>query len=499
MPDRQTILRATPRTTADAGRLLRIAWRYTLAILLVAVATVLTRRTQPVLGEISPLFFVAVMLSSWFGGMGPGLLATVLAGWASAFYFWNIPEGTGAFGWDDALRLVVFLICALLISFLLNMRRRAERSLRIANDNLETRVIERTRALEASNRIVRESEEGFRALIEGVTDCAICMLDPSGKIVQWNSGAQRIQGYTETEVLHCGFDLFFAINDKNTGEPAAELANAAASGRYQAERWRVRKDGSAFLANIIITPLLDENGKLRGFAHVARDITELKRLEREVLEISEREQRRIGQDLHDGLGQELTGLTFLSQNLARKLAERNIPEAADLRRMSELINKAIEKARDLAKGLSPVEWGPDGLAAALQNLSTRVADSYGIPCEFRRGRTVQVESHTAAVHLYRIAQEAVSNAARHSGAHRIWTSIDAEGSTVVLTVEDDGKGMPPRNGTNASSPQATSVGMGLHLMPYRARMIGAHFEIGPRPGGGTTVRCRYESSSRWAV
>jgi signal transduction histidine kinase len=352
--------------------LTQVIRRYCLAIILVVMATLLTQKTQPVLGEISPLFFVAVMLSTWFGGIGPGLAATALAGWASAYYFYDIPAGTGIFGWDDVLRLGVFLMVALLISFLLNMRRRAERQLRIANDNLESRVIERTRELEASNRIV------------------------------------------------------------------------------------------------------------------ARDITELKRLEKEVLEISEKEQRRIGHDLHDGLGQELTGLAFLCQNIARKLAEASRPEAAELQRISAVINSAIEKTRDLAKGLSPVEWGQDGLSAALQNLAIRVRESYGIPCEFHRERAVAVESHTAATHLYRIAQEALSNAARHSHASRIWISLDQEGEEVILSIQDNGTGIQPQT--------PLSRGMGLHLMPYRARMIGAAFDLQPRSGGGTVVRCAYRKS-----
>jgi len=473
-------------TDRAGNRLVYIALRYALSVGAVVIATLLTRKTQPVLGEISPLFFVAVMLSTWFGGMGPGLAATALAGWASAYYFYDIPAGTGIFGWDDMLRLVVFLMVALLISFLLNMRRRAERQLRNANDNLESRVLERTRELEASNRIARESEEGFRALIEGVTDCAICLLDEQGLVARWNSGAERIQGYPSVEVLHKDFEMFFTRQEQENGRPKEHLTHAAQSGRHEDEGWRIRRDGSLFWANVIITSLHDESGMLRGFAHVARDITELKRLEKEVLEISEKEQRRIGNDLHDGLGQELTGLAFLCQNVARRLAEQSLSEAGELRRISSVINSAIEKTRDLAKGLSPVEWGPDGLSAALQNLSIRVREAYGIPCEFHRGRAVAVASHTAATHLYRITQEALSNAARHSHATRIWISIDDDAGEVILSIEDNGTGIQLKIPGNR--------GMGLHLMPYRARMIGASFDLRSRPGGGTVVRCIYRKS-----
>jgi two-component system sensor kinase FixL len=459
---------------------------YLLAIFLVIIATLLTKRTQPKLGEISPLFFVAVMLSTWFGGMGPGLAATAMAGWAGAYFFYDIPAGTGVFGWDDLLRLMAFLMVALLISFLLNMRRRAELNLRMANENLESRVRDRTRELEASNRMVRESEEGFRALVDGVTDSAICLLDPGGEIVRWNSVAQKIQGYSEPEILHQNFEIFFTLQDRQGSRPAEILARAATTGRHEDEGWRIRKDGSPFWASVIITCLHDETGQLRGFAHVARDITELKRLEKEVLEISESEQRRIGHDLHDGLGQELTGLAFLSQNVGRKLSEQSLPEASELARISSMINGAIEKTRDLARGLSPVEWGPDGLSAALQNLAIRVRESYGLQCEFHRDRQVNVESHTAAVHLYRIAQEALSNAARHSKGNCIWISIADDAGKVVLTVEDNGVGIGPDSAGNK--------GMGLHLMPYRARTIGASFDIQPRPSGGTIIRCVYRKS-----
>jgi PAS domain S-box-containing protein len=463
-----------------------IARRYSLAGLFVLMATLLTRKTQPLLGEISPFFFVAVMLSAWFGGMGPGLFATALSGAASTYYFFDVPAGSGAFGWDDLLRPVLFLSVALLISFLLNMRQRAERSLRMANDHLELRVLERTRELETSNRMTRESEEGFRALIEGVTDCAICMLDPQGKVVRWNSGAEKIQGYSDAEILGKDFGIFFPRQEQASGRPAVQLSIAATTGRHQDEGWRTRRDGSAFWAHIIISRLHDDAGKLRGFAHVARDITELKRLEQEVLEISDKEQRRIGHDLHDGLGQELTGLAFLTQNVGRKLADKLLPEAAELQRISKVINSAIETTRDLAMGLAPVEWGPDGLSAALQNLALQVREAYGMQCEFTRGRAVRVESHNAAVHLYRIAQEALSNAARHSHATCIWISFIESADEVVLSIED--------NGTGIAATNADGKGMGLHLMPYRARSIGASFDLQTRAGGGTIVRCVYRNS-----
>jgi PAS domain S-box-containing protein len=462
-------------------------WPYLFAIVSVAVATALTRLTFPWLGELSSLFFVAVVLSTWYGGLGPGLLATVLAGAACASFTIDIPPGSGLFGADDALRLAVFLLACAVMSSLVHLRRRAEQELRNANEGLEQRVQERTRELESSSREARESEERFRALMEGVADYAICMLDAKGHVISWNSGAQRIQGYRQSEIFGRDCSLFYTAESRLHNKPDEHLQAAAALGRVEDEGWRVRKDQSRFWANVIITPLHDEKGELRGFAHVTRDITELKRLEKEVLEISEKEQQRIGHDLHDGLGQELTGVSFLSQNLRRRLAEQSLPEAAEAMRISELSNQAIEQVRELARGLSPVELGSDGLIAALRVLSDKMCQTYGITCTMQVSGAVRVEDHAAAVHLYRITQEALTNAMRHSGASAIVIRLEQDNREISLSVEDNGVGLPePRDG---------GKGLGLHLMLYRAKMIGATLGIAGRPGGGTVVRWTYRNST----
>jgi len=352
-----------PSSSRSSNGIASQAASYVLAIALVCVATLVTLKTQPILGEVSPLFFAAVVFAAWYGGLGPALLATALAGWASAYYFFNFPAGTGIFWWDDLLRLGIFLMVALLMSSLVHRRRRAETALRKANDELENRVRVRTRELESS-------------------------------------------------------------------------------------------------------------------------INELKRLEKEVLHISEEEQRRIGHDLHDGLGQELSGVAFLSQNLGQRLAEHSLPEAADANRISALINRAIEQTRELARGLSPVELGSDALLAAMRSLVAQARQTYGIPCELHIDNAVRVDDHAAAIHLYRIAQEALTNAARHSHASRIWISLRGTDRNLVLTLEDDGIGIARRNG---------GKGFGMHLMLYRARMIGATFSVQARSGGGTLVRCAYKN------
>jgi PAS domain S-box-containing protein len=470
----------------------RKALPYITSIALVAVATLITRKTQPLLGEISPLYFGALVISTWLGGIGPALLATALAGWASAYFFYDIPAGTGAFGWDDALRLGVFLMVALLMSSVVHLRQLAENSLKRANDELEHRVAERTLELESTMRRVVESEERFRILMEGVADYAICMLDPQGLVISWNAGSERIHGYRQSDIDHTSFACFYSPADRSRNKPAEHLHRAMADRRHEDEGWRIRKDGSAFWANVIITSLHDEAGTLKGFAHITRDITELKRLEREVLEISENEQQRIGQDLHDGLGQELTGLAFLSRNLARRLADLAQPEAAEeAQRISNLTTRAIEQTRELARGLSPVDLGPDGLLAALRTLAEQVQKMCGIPLELKLQATVRIEDHTAAVHLYRIAQEAITNAARHSRASHIRLGLQDMDRDIILTVEDDGMGMPANH--------SEKKGLGLRLMLYRARMIGASLIIQSRDGSSTLIRCVYRNAAEKKV
>ncbi len=461
----------------------RTAARYGAAAALVFIANFVTWRIQSTMGEsISPLFFAAVALAAGFAGIGPGLLATGLAGLLSAIFYPN-PPGTGLFWWDDLVRVCVFLMVALLISGLAHLRRAALADLKRANDGLEHRVRRRTDELERSNRRLTESEERFRVLVDGVSDHAICMLDDGGRVIGWNAGAERTLGYAAADVAGQSFEQFYPADARVRGEPAAHLRDAAATGRNEDEGWRVRRDGTRFWANAILTALADDGGRLRGFAHVLRDITEVKRLEKEVLEATETEQQRIGQDLHDGLGQELTGLSFLTQNLRRRLADAGRTEAAEADRIAGLIARTIDQTRELARGLSPVEWGSDGLAAALRNLARTVRATYGVPCTADCDTDARVEDHVAAVHLYRIAQEALTNAARHAAANQIELRLAADGPHVVLGVDDNGVGLP------TAAPAGR--GLGLRLMQYRSRSIGATLAWRPRPGGGTEVRCTY--------
>jgi PAS domain S-box-containing protein len=457
---------------------------YCLACASVAGALVVTLRLKPLLGEsISPLFFAAVMLSAWYGGLGPGLLATALAGWASAYFFPDNPPGGAVFSWDDSIRLAVFLMVATLISSLTSLRQRAQEALQQSLGEMEMRVLQRTAELRSSNEQLRQSEEQSRAMIDGVADYAIVMLDPDGIVLSWNAGAGRIEGYSEHEVVGQPVSRFFTAEDVQSGEPARHLHIAASQGRHEDEGWRVRKDGTRFLANVITTLLRDEAGKPRGFAQITRDVTELRNLESRILDVGESERRRIGHDLHDGLGQQLTGLALLTQSMADKLSGRSAGEADTAQRIVFMINEAIEQVRDLARGLAPVELGPDGLRAALRNLAGRMDGAGGVSCRFEADGEVDLDE-AVALHLYRIAQEAMNNAIRHGRATNIDLALRNTAAGGMLTIRDNGVGIKAnsRNGDG---------GIGIQVMNYRARMIGAALQVVANDGGGTVVSCAW--------
>jgi len=217
----------------------------------------------------------------------------------------------------------------------------------------------------------------------------------------------------------------------------------------------------------------------------ANDITERKRLERQILEISEQEQARIGQDLHDGLCQLLSGVKFKATLLEQKLQTKAPEEAQDARQIEALLNAAIQQARNMARGLHPVDLEARGLMSALEALAAGVASVFDVSCVCQFKGPVLVHDHVAATHLYRIAQEAINNALKHGQASKIWLRLALHQGRLTLTVRDNGLGLPAKPQTNG--------GMGLPLMQYRARTIGASLNIRSVTGGGTILNCWWRS------
>jgi PAS domain S-box-containing protein len=227
--------------------------------------------------------------------------------------------------------------------------------------------------------------------------------------------------------------------------------------------------------------LTEERNLINGVAEGLKAYWERKRLESEILEISEREQRRIGQDLHDGLGQHLRGIAYISHALHERLARQGKPEAADSGRITKLLDEAVEGARSLARGLFPVELEAGGLMKALRAFATAASRTYRISCRFACPRPVLIHDNPTAIHLYRIAQESVQNAIRHGRATRVVIALSARKGAVKLRITDNGRGFP------RTLPETR--GMGLEIMKYRARMIGGSLRHNTSIGRGATLTC----------
>ncbi len=243
----------------------------------------------------------------------------------------------------------------------------------------------------------------------------------------------------------------------------------------------------AFLAMLVV--LLDRfhrflHGALaaqyQAKAALRREALERHRLEREVAAIGDEERRRLGRDLHDGVCQDLTAALLRWQTLERSLREGRPVATAESERLTSLLTEAIEEAHGVALGLCPVDPEPDALAPALRALTRRTQETADVYCEFSAIGDVHVPDFTVAQHLYRIAQEALSNAVRHAHASRIAVELRGHASDLALQVEDDGVGLPP---------DRRAGGMGLRTMGYRAQILGGQLTVTPAPGGGTRVAC----------
>ena len=332
---------------------------------------------------------------------------------------------------------------------------------------------------------LRQSKEHYRVLADN-SPVGIWHLSPEGHTTYLNSAmAEMLEVSSAQELEGETYHRFIGPKARPAGEdcPAGE-------GRPTASEMVIvgKRSGQRTVLGVS-SPIFSPAGALEGVIRTFVDITgqreaeqRLRESEREILEISGREQMRIGQDLHDNLGQHLTGTAFLAKGLAQKLEAESLPEAKDAEQISDLVNQAIEKTRSLARSLFPVELESNGLVAALEELTQYMEDLFGVPCAFTYDRSFTLDDNTTATHLYRIVQEAATNAGKHSRAGRVTISLEDDDEAITVRVEDDGVGLQTK--------EEDAEGMGLRIMRYRSQMIGASLDLRPAEGGGTAVVCR---------
>jgi len=325
-----------------------------------------------------------------------------------------------------------------------------------------------------------QTEAQLLAILDTTVE-GIIVIDERGIISTFNRAAHDMFGYPPDEVI--GQNISMLMPEPYRSGHDQYMRNYRKTGRAKIigigrEALGQRKDGTTFPIELAVSEVR-VNGKV-SFTGLVRDITEQKRLDREILEVSEREQQRIGHDLHDGLCQELAGVAFLAQTMERKLGSAGTVSAQDAAQIRALIQDAVRHARGLSRSLYPVDPQPHGLRVALQQLAADTSDLHKMACEFHSAKA-QLHDSRASTHLYRIAQEAVRDAIHHGMARSITIELLAKDGMLIMSVAD--------NGLKLSEDGRYREKMVLRLMKHRARVIGAKLAVNPRSSGGVKIVC----------
>ncbi|SMO64784.1 hybrid sensor histidine kinase/response regulator [Fodinibius sediminis] len=332
---------------------------------------------------------------------------------------------------------------------------------------------------------LRENERRYRMLFQGTTDeILVFQVDDNREPLPFldvNDIACELLGYSHEELLEKTlYDIVAAEKD----EIQKRIADVIDSGKRIHESQHITKEDEVIPLEISARSF-SYNGR-PTIISIGRDVRDRRKLEQEILNISEQERQRIGRDMHDGLGQMLTGIGLIAQSLSNKLESQGAEGAEKVQEIADLVKEADEYARALTQGLVPVNIESNGLDSALRELTRKLSKMYDIDIQYSNTPEAKVDDNASAVHLYRIAQEAINNAIKHGNASVVHVALNMEKDHIMLHIEDNGQGFP--------GPEEISDGMGVRIMNFRAQMIGGHLEIKSENGEGTEVFCQMPSA-----
>jgi len=384
-----------------------------------------------------------------------------------------------------------------------------------------------------AEQILRDSEERFRLLVQGVQEYAIFQLDPMGHVVSWNAGAERLKGYGFEEIIGKHFSVFYPQEDQMNDKPQGLLAKAARYGQSEDEGWRIRKDGSRFWANVVITALRDPKENLLGFAKLTRDMSERREKEealtkaKELLElrveqrtavltrvnqelrteiadrqraeeqlrtsldqlraltarlqsVREEERTSISREIHDELGQACTAIKMDLALIGRRLTKSQTQLQSKVDSAIQLVDSTIATLRRIASELRPRTLDDLGLPAALESQAQEFESRTGIRCTVALPQELfTLDADTSTV-IFRIFQESLTNVARHAQATRVEARLEQEGNRIIFQVFDNGRGFDPEEAKTRKS-------LGLVGMQERALLLHGDLKIEGVPGAGTTM------------
>ena len=376
--------------------------------------------------------------------------------------WWNLQKLL----WMVGILCVVVLVVLMWVGVL---RRRVQKQTQIIRQQLQTEA-----AL----------KERYEDLFENANDMVFTH-DMSGNITSINKTGEQILGRPRDAIL--SKNLIEFVVEEQRAAAAQWLAQVAKSAELPPAEWDCLNSAGQRIRLEISTRVVGRAGKQMEVEGIARDITERKRLEREILEISSREQRRIGHDLHDGVCQQLAAIAYRMDILAEQLQEKGVAESSEAERVGGLVNEAINQTRGVARGLFPISLEENGLVSALEELAVNTGNLFKVKCQFSAAGQLPKVENGVALHLYYIAQEAVLNAAKHSRSDNISISLTRANDRFILAIRDDGSGFELSD--------HSFKGMGIRIMRYRARVIGATLDLKSQPGQGTQISCEFYATA----